>query len=70
MLEPETVHVARVALAAEFYGMPLFAYLDHLRQTRERYGESAARLDLAHALALRRLRIEKQNEALHKAHQG
>lgn len=43
--------------------MPLFAYVDHLRQTRERYGERAAQLDLDYVLALRALRIARQNEA-------
>ncbi len=61
--DPDTVHLAQCALAAEFFGMPLFAYVDHLRRTRERYGERVAQLDLDYALALREQRIAKQNEA-------
>jgi hypothetical protein len=50
--------------------MPLYAYIDHLRRTRERYGEAAARLDLAFTLEVRRLKIEAQNEALRQAGNG
>ncbi len=58
-----------MALAAEFYNMPLFAYLDHLRAVRERHGSGAAILDLSFALSVRHARIEQQIELRNKANQ-
>jgi hypothetical protein len=48
----------------------LFSYIDHLRQTRERYGDGAAQFELEHGLELRELRIKRANEAAERAKQG
>ncbi len=64
---PDTDELENVAIVADHYGLPLFQYLDHLHQVRERYGDEAARLEVEHALAIRKLRIERQREALGKA---
>jgi hypothetical protein len=38
--------------------MPLFSYVEHLRVTRERYGEPAARLDMQFAIELREQKLK------------
>jgi hypothetical protein len=43
--------------------MPLAAYLNHLRVTREQYGERVARLDLSFAIELREKKIQAASEA-------
>lgn len=53
-----------MAIAADYYGMPIFAYMEHLRRVRERYGEEASTFDLEHAVALRDGKLQAKIEAI------
>lgn len=52
-IDPDNAALELAAIAADYYHMPLFAYIEHLRQVRERYGNQAAVLDLNTAVYIK-----------------
>jgi hypothetical protein len=58
-LDENTPQLARFAIAAEFYEMPLFGYIRHYRAIRREFGIAAAQLDLAFAVELRETKAQK-----------
>jgi len=64
--DPNLEELQMAAVAADYYAMPLFAYVDHLRRVREQYGDRAARLDVEHAIALREAKARKAIEEAQK----
>ena len=66
-MDPDFQLLELAAIAADYYGLPLFGYIDHLRQTRVRYGNSAALLDLMTAVHTKEAKAERAREMADEA---